>query len=81
MSVACHCECLSKLVFAWERNVHNDLGFFPAEFRETIHGYVLQYIDKIEKELATDLNAARTLKERMKTPITEEVVLIAKAAP
>lgn len=57
MSVRLHCEGLTRLLFALEANVHERLGYFPCEFRETCRRQVSVYLTTLESELTDELAA------------------------
>lgn len=57
MSVQTHCDCLTRLLFALEANVHARLGYFPDGLREDCRGHVQAYLGSLRNELARELQS------------------------
>ena len=85
MSVAQHCQCLTRALFSWEAHVHADLGLFPSDFQTCCREHVAAYLTSLEVELRADLEGVQeALKEirlgsKDKTSDVQE--LECKAAP
>jgi hypothetical protein len=59
MSVQAHCDCLTRLLFAFEANVHARLGYFPAGLREDCRKHVQDYLESLHNELAQELQSVQ----------------------
>ena len=59
MSVGAHCDCLIRLLFALEANVHARLGYFPVGLRESCREHVKAYLSSLECELTEELESVQ----------------------
>lgn len=66
--LALHSETLIRLVRAWERNVHEGLGYYPDGFREEVHAHVSTHLKALRATLLRDLQAVELSLAAVATP-------------
>ena len=69
MSVALHCQCLTRALLAWEAHVHAELGRSPMEFQATCREHATAYLATLEAELRADLDGVREALARLRSPL------------
>ena len=72
MSIRAHCECLTRMLLAWEGNVHARLGYFPHNFREACREHVAAYLQELESELSNDLQVVQQSLRVIRTDMPDE---------
>lgn len=54
-----HVARVKSLALSWDRAVHEELGYFPDAFRETIRAHLAGYLRVLAEELQRDLSAVQ----------------------
>jgi hypothetical protein len=69
MSVAQHCQCLTRALLAWEAHAHAELGHFPPGFQARCREHAAAYLTSLETELRADLAGVREALARLRPPL------------
>jgi hypothetical protein len=63
---------MQRLVVAWEGQLHERLGYYPAGFRATVRASICEQLAELSERLHAELNAARAATEALRAVTPEK---------